>query len=71
MRVPMPVAMPVAMPVPVVVAVVVGLQLRGLGRFSHGGQGHIFTEVFIVWDRERAVPTFLFAVSELNGLFHV
>lgn len=70
--VPVPMPMPVPVPVPVVVAMVgVGLRLGGLSGFPRGGQGHILTDVFIVWDRERAVPTFLFAVSELNGLFHV
>lgn len=54
-----------------VVMMVVVWWLRSLGGFTHRGQRHILTEVFIFQCRERAVSTFLFTVSNLNGLLHV
>jgi len=54
-----------------VMVVVMVLWLQSLRGFSHRSQRHILTEVFIFQCRERAVSTFLFTVSNLNGLLHV
>ena len=61
---------PMPVPVPVKVTVVVwgvGLWLRGLGCFSHGGRGHIFTEVFIIWDLEQIYQMLISTCTGLAG----
>lgn len=54
-----------------VVVFVVLVWLCGLRGFTRSSRGHIFTEVFIVKTRERAVSAPLLTVSDLNGFFNI